>query len=252
MAQSQGLLWSAVTRDAVTLAECGNDGYNGGVKKLAQKILQKKVSPGWEFESSGPLKACKFHLHESNGGSRMVWAFCCVYASSVIPEVQAKGFLEKLIFLTEPLRETPAWRTGSTLAAQETFAPTLLQRMEQANSMGKVAMVSAKVDEVKNVMHQNIELLLERGQKLEELDEKATTLSRMGEAFHKGARSARRFQMWQQAKFGMAAGTAVTVGVGVVTVPPLVAVMGPPGWAVGGVTAVGAGTAVGVKMGRSG
>ena len=59
-----------------------------------------------------------------------------------------------------------------------------------------------------------------------------------------------RFQMWQQAKFGMASGTAVTVAVGAVTVPPLVAVMGPGGWAVGGITAVGAGVAVGLKTGR--
>ena len=54
-----------------------------------------------------------------------------------------------------------------------------------------------------------------------------------------------------QAKFGMAAGTAVTVGVAVVTVPPLVAVMGPAGWAVGGVTAVGVGGAVGYKAGHT-
>ena len=160
-------------------------------------------------------------------------------------------------------------------------------------------MVSDQVSEVKEMMHNNIELLLERGQKLEvsvstvesvrgrqraaappdwrlvmtrsslsrrrgapspptcrtvlaaqELDEKATTLSKMGQQFQRGAMRARRFQMWQQAKFGMAAGTAVTVGVGVVTVPPLVAAMGPGGWAVGGVAAVGAGLAVGVKTGR--
>jgi len=40
----------------------------------------------------------------------MVWAACCVYHPN-IPELQAKGFLEKLIFLTEPLRESPVWRT---------------------------------------------------------------------------------------------------------------------------------------------
>ena len=73
----------------------------------------------------------------------------------------------------------------------------------------------------------------------------------MSHQFHRGARAARRIQMWQQAKFGMAAGTAVTVGVAVVTVPPLVAVMGPAGWAVGGVTALGVGGAVGYKAGHT-
>ena len=83
------------------------------------------------------------------------------------------------------------------------------------------------------------------------MDEKASALSKMSHQFHKGARAARRLQMWQQAKFGMAAGTAVTVGVAVCTVPPLVAVMGPVGWAVGGATAVGAGAAVGYKAGHA-
>lgn len=100
-------------------------------------------------------------------------------------------------------------------------------------------------------MHDNIELLLERGQRLEELDERASALSKVSKQFHRGAREARRLQMWQQAKFGMAAGTAVTVGVAVVTVPPLVAVMGPPGWAVGGVAAVGAGAATAYGTGHT-
>ena len=50
----------------------------------------------------------------------------------------------------------------------------MLQRMEQANTGGKLALVSQQVDEVKGMMADNIELLLERGQKLEEMDEKAS------------------------------------------------------------------------------
>ena len=74
-------------------------------------------------------------------------------------------------------------------------------------------------------------------------------MGRMAQQFQRGSRAARRFQMWQQAKLGMASGTAVTLGVAAVTVPPLVAVMGPAGWAVGGGAAVASGAAVGYKMG---
>ena len=74
-------------------------------------------------------------------------------------------------------------------------------------------------------------------------------MNRMAMRFQKSTRAARRFQMWQQAKLGMASGTAVTIAVGAVTVPPLVAAMGPAGWAVGGAAAVGTGAAVGYKMG---
>jgi hypothetical protein len=49
--------------------------------------------------------------------------------------------------MTEPLRESPLWRQGTNLAAQASFAPTMLQRMEQANSSGKLALVSQQVTE---------------------------------------------------------------------------------------------------------
>ena len=187
--------------------------------------LKKKPSPGWEFEKGHALRAAKFHVHAKGaGGSELVWAVCCVYDSN-FSELLARGFLEKLLFLTEPLRDTPQWQSGGTLAAQDSFAPTLMQRMEQANSMGKTAMVSQKVDEVKAIMHDNIDLLLERGQKLEDLDEKATALGKASKAFHKGARTAKRFQLWQQAKFGVVVGTAVTVGVAAIVAPVVVAAL---------------------------
>uniref|UniRef100_A0A7S0Q670 V-SNARE coiled-coil homology domain-containing protein n=1 Tax=Coccolithus braarudii TaxID=221442 RepID=A0A7S0Q670_9EUKA len=219
------LLWSAVTRDKIVLAECGEDQRGGAVLSLARKILSKKPTAGWEFERTGSLRAAKFHVHNNaTAGREMVWAFSCVFDSD-FSELQARGFLEKLAFLTEPLRETREWQGGGTLASQDSFAPTLLQRMEQASSMGRTAMITSKVDEVKMIMRDNIELLLDRGDKLEALDDKANTLSKMSQMFQKRARDARRFQMWQQAKFGLVLGTAVTVGVGLVVIPPLVAVL---------------------------
>ena len=220
------LLWSAVTRGSTILAECGEDHRGGTVTELAKKILRKRPSPGWEFEKgSGKLKGAKFHIHAAGAdGAPLVFAICCVY-DAAFPEVQARGYLEKLAFLTEPLRGTRQWTQGGTLACQDTFAPTLLQRMEQANSAGRAAMVSSKVDEVKAIMHENVELLLERGEKLDDLEEKAGVLKNMSNAFRKQARSAKRFQLWRQAKLGMVMGTAVTAGVAVVTVPILVAVL---------------------------
>ena len=104
-------------------------------------------------------------------------------------------------------------------------APTLLQRMEQVASMGRLALASRKVDEVKGLMGENIELLLARGDKIEELDEKASAVAKLSQQFRRGARSARRQQMWNNARMGVVAGTAVTVGVGIIVVPPLVALL---------------------------
>lgn len=224
------ILWSAVTRDGVVLAEAGDDSRAGEVLALAKKILAKKPTPGWEFEKLHALRAIKFHVHEGIGGGgaggsggKVVWAVCCVYDAK-LEELQAKGFLEKLALMTEPPRSSALWRTGGALAAQESFAPTLLQRMEQVASLGRVAMVSRRADEVKQLMSDNIELLLDREVKLERLDEKASAMNKLSQTFRKRARDARRFQQWQNAKFGLAAGTAVTVGV-VVVVAPLVALL---------------------------
>ena len=126
--------------------------------------------------------------------------------------------------MSDPLRSTEAWLHGGTLAAQDSFAPTLLQRMEQASSGGRLAMVSSKVDEVRSIMSDNIELLLQRGDQLDGLDEKASNMNRMAHAFRRRARDAKRFQLWQQAKFGLVVGSAITVGVAIVVVPSVLAV----------------------------
>ena len=95
--------------------------------------------------------------------------------------------------------------------------------MDQANSQGRIALVSAQCDEVKGMMRDNIELLLARGDKLDELEEKAGALATISKQFHKGARHAKRAALWSNAKFGLAVGTAVTVGVAVIATPAIVA-----------------------------
>ena len=97
-------------------------------------------------------------MHEYTNGVDYVWSVNCVFDAS-FHEPQAKSFVEKLVLLMEPQRSTSLWRAGSTCAAQESFAPMLLARLEQANSLGKTAMVSEQVDEVKDLMAANIELL---------------------------------------------------------------------------------------------
>eukprot|EP00962_Isochrysis_galbana_P026562 scaffold8247_cov116-Isochrysis_galbana.AAC.7 len=100
------LIWSAVTRGPTVLAECGEDNRAGEVLRLAQKILRKKATPGWESERVGSLRALKFHVYStghaalpstgtgsSSGGSGPVmWSICCVYDSE-FPELQVRSAL---------------------------------------------------------------------------------------------------------------------------------------------------------------
>ena len=51
----------------------------------------------------------------------------------------------------------------------------------------KLAQVQREVDQVKNVMHQNIAMALERSEKLDMLEEKSERLSQQSASFAKGA-----------------------------------------------------------------
>lgn len=171
------------------------------------------------------MRAAKFCVHEGKGERRqIVWSFCCVYEAA-FPKEQAFGFIEKLTFLTESLRSTPEWRDGGLMSQQEAFGPMLQQRMEQASSGGKAAMISKHVGEVKEIMNENIELMLDRTEKLDELENKSDAMAAASKQFHKGARQLKRFKVTQQAKLGAAAGLAVTAGVAVVAAPVVAAIL---------------------------
>ena len=163
-----GLLWAGVTRNAAVLAECGKDTHGlahaGAVLDLAHELLRKPATAGWSFAQAPGLKAVKFHVHdvhEESTGTEIVWTIACVHDAS-FDGILAKGFIEKITLLTEPLRRTPEWRNGRALCAQLSFSPVLQQRLEQANSMGRTAMVSPEVNEVGVLMSMNIELMLRR------------------------------------------------------------------------------------------
>merc|ERR1712038_854623 len=107
-----------------------------------------------EYENSrrAGLKGTKFHVFD-NGTTRkvvvddvfggmfdqeaddekseeLIWSFAAV-ADKTLEDAQVKSFLEKLVYITMPLREDDDWRKGELLCGQETFAPILLQKMEQ-------------------------------------------------------------------------------------------------------------------------
>lgn len=229
MEQKEGILWACVTRNDTILVEAGQDNFDGQVTRAAQELLKKKPTPGYEYFSPfrSPLKGIKFHVYEKQPhGEMLVWAFCSVYDSTVVKKDQAQSFLEKISGLTQLDRDSEyRWRHGDTLAAQEPFAEILLHQMEQVTYRGRCAMVNDQVNAVKEQMGRNIDLILERGEKIEDLQREATRLEEMSRSFQKGAKKLRRVQMWQNAKYGLVVGTAVTGAIAVIVVPPLVALL---------------------------
>jgi tetrahydromethanopterin S-methyltransferase subunit B len=226
----EAILWSAICRGDKILAEAGSADNYHEVTCIATSLLKKKDTPGWEFyaQRRSPCKGIKFHVYDRDSltGDIIIWKFAAVYDSNTVKKDQVMSFLEKLSVITEMQRqEDYGWRYGDVLAAQETFAPTLQQRMQEVAYMGRYAMVNEKIDGVKEVMASNIEMILANGESLEDMQDKATNLEKAAQQFRKRAKDVKRFRMWQNAKYGLVVGTTVTGVVALVIIPPLIALL---------------------------
>lgn len=189
---------------------------------MAQKLLKKKPTAGWEYVKSKGLKGIKFHVFDNSSGNMIVWSFSAV-AESSLDEDLVKSFLEKMVYITEPMRETEEWIHGDVLCAQASFAPILLQKMEQ--SVDRVAMVNQKINTTKEIMAENIDMALAREERLEDVQERSEELNVMAKQFKKRAKQVKRYKMIQNAKHGALIGGLVVTATAVVVVPPLVALL---------------------------
>lgn len=237
--EQEKILWSSVSRNQVILAEAGDDPFGGAVSATARELLAKKSTAGYEYhtqkrsrlptqeaKNAPRLKGIKFHIHDHSDGVPRVWVFAAVYNPKLVDKIQVQSFLEKIVGISQLYREDdPDWKFGSTLAAQNSFAAILQQRMREVTYLGKVSMLHEKLDESKKIMEDNITRILEQEDKLDELRDETTQMQEMASVFKKRARKVRRMKMMQNAKHGLVLGTAVTAGVAIVVVPPLVALL---------------------------
>jgi vesicle-associated membrane protein 7 len=89
----------------------------------------------------------------------------------------------------------------------EDFKSLLSERMEYYNSdeadrsIDNIGNVKSQIDEVKDVMVQNIERVLERGEKIELLVDKTDQLNQQAFRFESSSRSLRRTLYWRQMKY---------------------------------------------------
>merc|ERR1719217_840588 len=71
---------------------------------------------------------------------------------------------------------------------------------DKPEELSKVAMVQKQVSEVKNVMMDNIEKVLDRGEKIELLVDKTENLRTQADAFQRTGRRLRSKMWWQNLK----------------------------------------------------
>jgi Synaptobrevin len=228
--KSQLILWASISRDSVILAEAGEDELGGQVIQTAKGLLAQKDTAGYEFYNCRNFRCrgIKLHVFDKDPltDNILVWKFAAVYHKELIDQNQVESFLHNLVMITQGHRDNDDdWRCSKVLAAQVTFAPTLLQCMEDVDYLQRLATLHKDIDGVKEIMAKNIEMALSRGEKLEEIEEKASTLQGMANQFKKNTLKLKRFHQWQNAKYGIAVGTAVAAVVAVVTIPPLIVLL---------------------------
>lgn len=93
--------------------------------------------------------------------------------------------------------------TAIAFSLNDEFSRVLQKQMEYFNSPAgdAFATVNLKLDDVKNVMMQNIDIVLERGEKLEILVEKTEQLNHQAFIFQKSAKNLKSAMIWKRIRF---------------------------------------------------
>jgi vesicle-associated membrane protein 7 len=94
------------------------------------------------------------------------------------------------------------------------FSPVIQKQMDYFNSSDPVDTISslhAKIEDVKSVMVKNIELVMERGEKLELLVEKSDLLQSEAFKFERQSMSLRNVMWWRRARLVMIIVTVIFI-----------------------------------------
>lgn len=108
-------------------------------------------------------------------------------------------------------------QTAIAFSMNEEFSPTIERRMDFFNSdeadrsIDNIGQVKSQIDEVKDTMVQNIEKVLERGEKIELLVDKTDRLNQQAFRFEASSRSLRRAMYWRRIRCYVASGVIATL-----------------------------------------
>ncbi|PRW57246.1 vesicle-associated membrane 714 [Chlorella sorokiniana] len=198
-----GILYALVARGSVVLAEHSSVGGNSSVVAVG---LLGKVPPQDGFRASWAAGRHIFHVLHAGGLTYLCMAD------------QAVGKRIPFAFLAD-MQQQFEQRYGSVAEGaiayemNSEFAPLLRDRMHYFNTDPRadtLTRVRGEVTDLKNVMVDNIEKVLGRGERLEVLVEKTDSLGQQAFAFKRQARVLRRHMWWQNARMGLVI-TAVVV-----------------------------------------
>ena len=197
---------------------------------LGRKMVARADPPGWDDlyetdarprgEGGGKLRCIKLPVCDLAGTTSYVVAFGAGY-----PVPKAQSLCERLALLLGPMVECELGRDADGARNTSAHAATpegcrrlrdvLEREIAHANSSDQLQKVSNQVEEVRAIMEANVEVMLDRGERLEAIEDKADQLSKATLMFRKQARSLKRWHLMNQVKWGVAVGTMVTASVAI-------------------------------------
>ncbi|BAF21205.1 vesicle-associated membrane protein 724 [Oryza sativa Japonica Group] len=198
--KAEWLIYAFVARGTAVLAEYTE--FTGNFPALAAQCLQRLPASGGGGSGGGaPARfsyACDGHtfnflLHRG-------YAYCVVAKESV-PKNVSVAFLERL--KDDFMKRYGGGKADTALAKSlnKEYGPVIKQHMQyvldHSEEIEKTLKVQAQVSEVKNIMLENIEKTLGRGEKLSELQDKTSDLQSQAQEFKKKGVKIRR-KTWLQ------------------------------------------------------
>ncbi|TVU39831.1 hypothetical protein EJB05_13271 [Eragrostis curvula] len=195
--KGEWLIYAFVARGTAVLAEYTE--FTGNFPAIAAQCLQRL--PAGSSGSGAPARfsyACDRHtfnflLHRG-------YAYCVVAKESV-PKNVSVAFLERL--KDDFMKKYGGGKADTALAKSlnKEYGPVIKQHMQyvldHSDELDKTLKVQAQVSEVKNIMLENIEKTLGRGEKLSELQDKTSDLRTQAQEFKKQGVKIRR-KTWLQ------------------------------------------------------
>ncbi|GMH35652.1 hypothetical protein BSKO_03520 [Bryopsis sp. KO-2023] len=180
------LVYSFVARGTTVLAE--HAAYTGNFKTVGLECLQKARSSERRFTVTTDG-------HTFNFANEAGLIFLVVADDAHGREVPI-GCLDRIV---SDFQTNFSGKGISGDSMQRAFGGRLKHHIQHCEAhpeeISRVSAVRSKVEEVKNIMVENIDKVLERGQKIEVLADKAHDLNLNAQQFHKAGVSLRR-KMW--------------------------------------------------------
>jgi len=187
------LIYSFVARGTTVLAEY--TAYSGNFKTVAIECLQNVTNPENKFTIN-----CDRHTFNFLSDGDFIYL---AVAEDSYGRTIPFGFLTRVAADFQKKHAAKAL-TATEGSLDKIFGPTLKSHMEYCQEhpeeISKIASVQRKVDEVKNIMVENIEEVLKRGEKIEVLVDKTDDLRNHAAQFQHQGQKLRSKMWWQNFK----------------------------------------------------